>query len=93
MPASTEVRPGLEFQFIVSGKKSVQELRAEKKRDCGLDIHIRVKIGPISLNKDGTVLNCPIEAVDDEFLEGKGGFPVPAEGYCIYLGYYLASKT
>ncbi len=85
-------KPGFTFQVIASGDFPIQKLRDRAKREFGLDIHIRVKVGPTVVKADGKSLGCPIEAIDDKVLDGNFNFPVPAPGFCLYIGYFLPAN-
>lgn len=92
MPSKKEAKPGFTFQVMAPGDHPIQQLRDDAKAEYGLDIHIRLKAGPTVVKEDGKSLGCPIEAIDDDFLEGQFQFPIPAPGNCIYIGYFLPPK-
>jgi len=87
-----EVKPGDEFQVIVPGSMSIEALRADALRNYGLPIHVRAKFGPTRIDEDGK-LGVPIQAIDDNALKGDfRHFPLPAEGFCLYVGYFERSE-
>jgi len=91
MVDNSEVGPGCEFRVTMPAQSTLQELRDDAKKRYGLNVHIRMKIGPTSIDVGGKGLKCPIQVVDDEFLDGTIKVPVPVPGHCLYVGYFLPS--
>ena len=83
-------QPGNSFETYQAGSVPIKEVRNLIRRLTGLEPHIKVKFGPTTLEiKEGrTVINCPVTAIDDEYLQGEFRSSLPAVGYCLYIGYF-----
>ncbi len=88
MSENQSAQPGFIFRVIVDGSYSVEQLREDARNKYGLDIHICLKVGPTCVNEDRKGLTAPVEAIDDPFIDGSFKFPIPAEGLCLYIGYF-----
>jgi len=80
----TEVKPGFSFQVACPASTTPAELRKQARERYQLDVFIKMKIGPYSM--EGTELKYPIQAVDGEVLDVSWKGELPAPGQVIYVG-------
>ncbi len=86
--------PGAEFQVTAHESYPLEELREYVFDQTGLRAHFKFRFGPtrVTAAEDGRVgITCPIASIDDPFLNFHMQLPVPAEGFILYIGYFLDS--
>ena len=81
---------GTHFSVEIPSTQTIDMVRAFVRAEYGLEVHIRVKIGPRQeLEEDGQkILRIPIEAIDDPFLKGSISQWPQQEGHYVLIGYF-----
>jgi hypothetical protein len=88
-----QIPPGLKFKVCVSAEMPLDKIRKKALKNWGLSVHISAKMGPIHVDQDGKLIDCPIEAIDDEILEGSFSIPLFAPGYVLYFGHFKEKEV
>jgi|GEM_PF-2151066 len=86
MVAEQEIKAGTHFTVEVPPTNTIEEIRQMAKAKYGREIHIRMKIGPVT--HSGTEIGCPMEAVDDKFITGSINRWPKNAGHYLLVGYF-----
>lgn len=87
-PVPPPPAPGLEYVIDAHGSMPLSEVRKQVEKQLGFPCHVKAKFGPFEF--DGNKLLAPVEAIDDEFLDGSFRFQLIGDkgvklGYCKYF--------
>lgn len=88
MSETPEISSGQNFKLHAPATLTIDEIREQARQQHKREIHIKHRLGPTTYAEDGTAIDCPIEVVDDQVLQGGFQVAFPSPGYVLYFGYF-----